>query len=487
MGTISSVALASDGQATTVLSESFGRSHFGAAQLGDKRRTERLVAVAEALVRHPGGTLPEKFREPSELEALYHLMNCDEVTHARVLAPHRERTLTRCTAHDGPVLVLHDTTELDFTKHRSLVDMGPIGNGSRRGWLCHQSLVVEPIQREVWGLANQILQPRAIVRKDESQKSRREREDRESRLWLAGTRGLPAARHIVDVCDRGADTFEFLEHECQSGRTFVIRSCYSRASQAEHTGDTPRSLLHDPTREWSAMGLTTREIPAARVVHKPKKKGAKTTTLRPHRTAQLQVSAAPIRVLAPAGKNGQHSNSPLPVWLVRVWEPIPPEDQEPLEWFLLTNHPVTTFEQALTVISWYECRWMIEEFHKAQKTGCEIENPQFTSSDRLHPMIALLSVVAIFLLNLRESGRREDASIRPATDVVAIEYVTLLSRWRHGASPPKWTIHDFHLALARLGGHQNRKHDHRPGWLILWRGWTYLQAMLDGAHAAGGP
>jgi len=46
------------------------------------------------------------------------------------------------------------------------------------------------------------------------------------------------------------------------------------------------------------------------------------------------------------------------------------------------------------------------------------------------------------------------------------------------------TVHDFFYALARLGGHQNRKRDHRPGWLVLWRGWTKLQAMLDGYDAA---
>ncbi len=56
---------------------------------------------------------------------------------------------------------------------------------------------------------------------------------------------------------------------------------------------------------------------------------------------------------------------------------------------------------------------MIEEFHKAQKTGCRIEDPQFTSSQRLQPMIALLSVVALTLLNLREPSRRADAKTRP--------------------------------------------------------------------------
>jgi hypothetical protein len=46
------------------------------------------------------------------------------------------------------------------------------------------------------------------------------------------------------------------------------------------------------------------------------------------------------------------------------------------------------------------------------------------------------------------------------------------------------TVHEFFYALARLGGHQNRRGDHPPGWLVLWRGWTKLQAMLEGAHAA---
>ena len=30
-----------------------------------------------------------------------------------------------------------------------------------------------------------------------------------------------------------------------------------------------------------------------------------------------------------------------------------------------------------------------------------------------------------------------------------------------------WTVHEFFYALARLGGHQNRKSDEEPGWLVL--------------------
>ena len=98
-------------------------------------------------------------------------------------------------------------------------------------------------------------------------------------------------------------------------------------------------------------------------------------------------------------------------------------------------------------------------------------------------MIALLSVVAVTLLNLREASRRPDAKERPATSLVDARYVRVLSAWRYKKIRLELSIHDFFYALARLGGHQNRKSDHRPGWLVLWRGWMALQHMVDGAEA----
>ena len=72
-------------------------------------------------------------------------------------------------------------------------------------------------------------------------------------------------------------------------------------------------------------------------------------------------------------------------------------------------------------MDWYTCRWVIEEYHKAQKTGCAIEGPQFTTADRLQPMIALRSVVAGALLRLRDLGRSEATQELPATEGVAPE------------------------------------------------------------------
>jgi hypothetical protein len=106
--------------------------------------------------------------------------------------------------------------------------------------------------------------------------------------------------------------------------------------------------------------------------------------------------------------------------------------------------------------------------------------------ERLQPMIALLSVVAITLLNLRDLSR--DAQLRdlPATVVIDEEWVDILSGWRYREQRPL-SVREFFLALARLGGHQNRKGDGDPGWLVLWRGWITLQQMVAGARAARCP
>jgi hypothetical protein len=454
----------------------FGSSHFGAAQLGHKKRTECLIRIADCIYRHPGGTLPAKFHNPKDYKAMVRLMNRPEATHAAVLAPHYERTLGLMYQTAGPVLILHDTTELDYTGLKSITDLGSIGNGGCRGYLCHNSLAFDPERREVLGLVSQILHCRQCVGPKESARSKRERASRESRLWLKGmaaTGPAPAeaSRLWVHVADRGADTYEFLANLVQQQRSFVIRSCTDRRIHLGHKTTDSTGYVHVYARSLRLQGCRQVKVSAR--------------AGRPARRARVQVGFAPVLLRPPVACCGQYERRPLPLWIVYVREIEAPAGTPPLEWFLLTDLPIKCLEDAWERVSWYESRWVIEEYHKAQKTGCAIEELQFTSSKALQPMIALLSVTAVTLLNLREASRAPDAKQRPATSVVDESYVEVLSGWRHGRTCPEWSVHDFFYALARLGGHQNRKRDCRPGWLILWRGWMALQHMVDGAEAMG--
>ena len=93
----------------------FVPAYFGAVDLGHKSRNERFTRVAQQISRHPGGSLPDKLATPAGYAAMDRLMNRPEVTHAQILAAHRERTLAKMTATPGVVLLLHDTTVLDYS------------------------------------------------------------------------------------------------------------------------------------------------------------------------------------------------------------------------------------------------------------------------------------------------------------------------------------------------------------------------------------
>lgn len=237
--------------------QSFGERNFGHAELGDVRRTERLVELADRMAHRPGGTLPEKFNTPKDLKAMYRFFNARDVTHDSILEAHQEHLFTDVLpSRSGYTLAIHDSTELEYTKRKSMDDLGRIGNGFRRGFIGHNTLLVCPDTGASLGLANQVLHRRAVVPKGETAAQRKKRSTRESLLWIKGVRPLPADQRIVDVCDRGADTSEFISHEAKSGRTFLIRSSSNRNCFAGHDerGDEKALKLHDYARKQSEAG-----------------------------------------------------------------------------------------------------------------------------------------------------------------------------------------------------------------------------------------
>lgn len=462
---------------------SFGVANFGNAQLGDRRRTKRLVELADQIVARPGGTLPQKLRSPADLQAFYRLMDCDKVTHEAILESHRQSVLEKIRSSDQLVLIIHDGTELDFTNHKSLHKLGQIGCGTRRGYIVQNSLAVDAKTGEPLGLLNQILHHRAKVAKNESRSKRFKRKDRESRLWIQSNEPLPTLENTIDVCDRGADTFEFIQYEINYNRKFLIRSAHNRRILIGHDNDAAElGNLHEHLRSLDAVGTWQMEVTSKSELRRGRGNEKKKQVNRIKRSANMAVSMAPIQI-RPSKIAGARFISNIPLWCIRVWEVDPPEGQERLEWFLLTNVPITSFDMAYEATGWYERRWIIEEFHKGQKTGSRIESLQFATEERLKPAIALLSITTLSLLQLRDASRRPDAKTRPASEVVSKAFVEVLSIWRHKKIHPNWTVHEFYMALARLGGHQNRKSDHPPGWQVLWEGWKELFPMSIGYQA----
>ncbi len=300
-------------------------------------------------------------------------------------------------------------------------------------------------------------------------KDKRARANRESRLWVEGAAAsgpAPAGVRCVDVSDSLSDTFEYLAYEVTHGRHFVLRA---REDRRLDTNGAEPHYLFATVRAAAPSG--ERRL---RVLASPGR-SARTTTVR--------VAFTAVRLAPPGKRHGDYAQTPLDLWAVRVWEPNTPPGEEPLEWILLTNVAVQQAADACERVDWYERRPIIEEYHKGMKTGCSVESLQFEVIERQEPAIAVLSVVATTLLQLRDAARAPDADRRPATEVIDAVYVEVLANHYGNRLGPAPTILKFFMHVARLGGHQNRKADGLPGWLTLWRGWTRLQAMVDGYHA----
>jgi hypothetical protein len=435
-------------------------------EFGDKRRTKRLLDSAQRISRHPSGTLPEKFGDPAAYRATLRLVNQPTVTHHALLAPHIEATLALARHTPDTILIVEDIVELDYSNQMTLSGMGQIGNGGGWGYECHNSLAVNASSDELLGLVCQQLHNRVRKPANEGVAASRERDSRESLLWVnAGKLIGPAPQgcHWIDICDRGADTFEFLEFECRQHRHFVIRSSHSRALEVTE-GQQPH-LLHDFLRTLEPqLGWQVK-------VSANKKQQA--------RLAKVLCSWAEVTLKAPHVRKGKHSRKSLKVWAIRVWEvEVPPGVQEPLEWILLTDEPIADGGAARQRVGYYQRRPRVEEFHKAKKTGLGIEQLQLQSQAGLQPLIALLSVLAVALVNARYAARDEEKAQRPATDFFDPLLVTVLSLWRYKQERPL-TVRDYILALGRLGGHLNRKCDGLPGWLTLLRGAIKLNAMVE--------
>jgi hypothetical protein len=150
-----------------------------------------------------------------------------------------------------------------------------------------------------------------------------------------------------------------------------------------------------------------------------------------------------------------------------------------LEWLLLTSVSTSTLQGAWERVSWYECRWVVEDYHQCLKTGCRIEARQMHQADHLIRLLGLLSPVAVRLVQLRDLSRQEPE--RLAHEVVEADLLAVVAA-QGGCSPATMTTASFWREVARMGGYLARRHDGPPGWKTLWAGWLRAQTLLEGVH-----
>ena len=461
----------------------WAEEQFEGAELSDVRRVGRAITIAEALVASPGTSLPQLFARPYDLKAAYRFFRHPEVQPDTVQAGHREQVVAELE-QPGRYLLLEDTTEILCAGDEESEGLGPVG-GSKEGKLgfhLHSVLAVRwPIVPEpptltrpvvtILGLADQqsyVRQFRAKAGPRRGSERRRQDGDTlESALWERATQRLGAAPEgdrtlWVRVGDRGADLYDHLR-TCQTQRhRFLVRATQDRVLVAVSPGK-----LFAAARASARLGTVTIEL--------------RTRPGQAARTALLQLSVTRVQLRAPqAFGAGCGQRPPVLCTVVRVWEAAPPPEGKPLEWLLLTDLPAESFGQACEIAQMYATRWLEEEFHKALKTGLGVERLQLTTAQEWFAATAVMSIVAVRLLELRE--RLRQTPLAPAEEAGLTKGELSVLRARSGKA--LLTVGEVALALGRLGGHLNRTGDGWPGWLTLWRGWQVLQTLIDGVLLA---
>lgn len=447
------------------LMDSWAEEEFGAAALGDARRTKRLIALADTFGRRPSASLPDAAQDPAMLKAAYRFFDTDAIEPDAILTSHCSATQDRC-ASVPLVLAVQDTSELDWSQHPATTGLGPIHTKTHVGLLMHTTLALTP-EAVPLGILQQYVWARdAATFGTLPDQHTRPFEDKESYRWVRGLAAINAARdacpttQFVLLADAEADIYDLLVAERRAGVELLIRAGQDR--RVDHP---------EAARLWDALPLGTRA--GTRVVHIPARDG------KPGRTAELAIFFQDITIQPPKHRAKEDL---APVTVAAVWaiEEQPPAGTDALEWLLLTSVPVDTRTQALTVLDWYCRRWGIEIWHKTLKSGCAIESRQLETADRLRRCLAVFSVIAWRVMFSTMLARAvPDVACTAVLDDA--EWQALYCHIHRTITLPRQPphLHDAVGWIARLGGFQGRKGDGEPGVTVMWKGFQHLADLTS--------
>lgn len=454
----------------TASRQRWAEENFGACDFGDQRLNKRMLQIAEAAARNSTASFPDMFKDWNNLKAAYRFFDHPQTSFEKVARAHWEAVRD---VPAGTYLLISDSTELNFGRGREIEQVGPIGgHHSGRGFLLHSMLMADAEQGEFLGIAAQSLMTRTPAPQQETTTSRLQR-PRESQKWshlVEEVGSPPEGARFIHVMDSEADDFEVIYRIREARCDWLIRGCHQN-----------RKIL-TPEGNEQALGEYLATLPVQGSYElKVRKRGR-----RQARTAKLDVHVGTFSMPAPRHQSAYvQPLDPEPITMNVVWvrETNPPNEKDAIEWVLLTSLEIDDFDETWKILEYYERRWIVEEWHKAIKTGCRLEERQLKDGSRLEVVAGLFSVVAARLMRLRSEARTRPH--RRATELVPPLWLEALQTMRKDFRNAKdFTIREFIRAIAKVGGFLARKSDGEPGWITIWRGWRQFHTYLQGYQRA---
>jgi hypothetical protein len=463
--------------ASAVLSKDLLNCQFEDARLG--RRFQKLVRQLESRL---GQSIPLACQDWNNTKAAYRFLSNRRVGEQAILSGHFEATRDRVAAVDGPILILHDTTEFvyygEVAQSLGLLNKGFKGRAESyaiRGVLMHSSLAVTT-QGLPLGLTAVKFWSRSKFKGTNALKrsvnpTRVPIEEKESIRWLENlkysTELLGEAARCVHIGDRESDIYELFCTAEENGTKFLVRTCVDR-------------LAGDGESTISAAMRKAKVRATCRVrIHDARGKLSDAT---------VEIRYQRLQVQPPIGKQKRYPSLTLTV--IHAQERRKPPGREKIDWKLITNLSIRSRRDAVEKLTWYAMRWRIETFHKILKSGCKAEASRLRAAERIVNLIAVFCILSwrIFWMTMmnRVAPMASPTLALTALDIRVLDFLITDSS---SGKRKRATLTSYLTKIARLGGYLARAKDPPPGNAVMWRGVTRLTdielGVVIGAQLVG--
>jgi Transposase DNA-binding len=453
---------------------------IAACEFADVRLGRRFRDVLGQIGDAVGESIPMACQDWANAKAAYRFFSNKRVNEEDILAGHFRATRDRFEATDGPILVLHDTTEFSFQRESPdrigitySVNSGRDKAGRVRshtvcGILMHSSLAVTtealPLGLAAVKFWNRKKFKGTAALKRKVNLTRIPIEKKESIRWLENLRqstetlGDPA--RCIHIGDRESDIYELFCTAQEIGTHFLVRTCVDRLA-----GDGNHTVADDMAKA------------AIRGRHRVEVRDANGNPS----VAVLEIKFEKLQLLPPIGKQKQYP--PLELTVIHAHERGKPRNRKPLDWKLITDLPVRSLKGAVEKLQWYAMRWKIEVFHKILKSGCKAEDSKLRTAERLVNLISVFCIVSwrIFWMTMlnRASPHAQPNLVLTGTEMRLLDH---LIADKDEASNRR-SISCYIVKIARLGGYLARASDPPPGNIVMWRGLSRLTDIELGVIA----
>lgn len=478
--------------------------------LGHAKRDASFLRQVELALSAQGAPLPQAAgmagSGTADLVSLYRFAGNEEITLADLRAA-RARTVLAPRPLGADLLVVHDLTQLDYSRHNSKHDRRPIGDHGGNGYEYASCLAVDPHTSTVLGVLHDTLinadgpddrgamdydyEPLFASFSPKEKKRLAENHRHQMAVHVRGLAPLLAPYRPVHVADREFDDLFLLLGCTQSQALFVIRSLGSRNVQVRcypwlpPEALTPKQAGHACPPGWLCANLArlVPAVPLAPYKALPLDKDGRIahTTSAAVRTARLGIGTCRLRLYRQAKRNQRNFTIPEPIEvnLVVIRETDPPPGVRPLYWVLLTNLPVQTSDQLAWIGHLYELRWTTEPFYRLLKSGYRIQAERLDSAAKIARTLVVLTTAAMVLLRLKQ-----EVQLPPEGRLNDGDYRRVKAAVREPNNPTlPLSLRIFALVL-RYGGWIGRRSD-PIGPTILMRGLLQVLAILDALHRWG--